>query len=86
MERELVVRLVRSMIGERRETRRTLFALGLRKVNDTAVHVDRPSARGMIARVRHLVKVEERQKEAVPPGEALLRRRSSRESAAGGKR
>lgn len=68
MERELVIRLRRSMIGERREMRRTLFALGLRRLNDTAVHADRPSVRGMIARVRHLVEVEEREPVAARGG------------------
>jgi large subunit ribosomal protein L30 len=36
-----------------------LRALGLRKINQTVEHPDRPEIRGMVNRVPHLVKVEE---------------------------
>jgi large subunit ribosomal protein L30 len=39
--------------------RRTLEALGLRRIRHTVTHDDTPQIRGMIERVRHLVDVEE---------------------------
>ncbi len=37
----------------------TVRALGIKKVNHTVVHNDTPQIRGMINKVRHLVRVEE---------------------------
>jgi large subunit ribosomal protein L30 len=59
-ERRLVIRWRKSAIGQKAAARRTLAALGLKRVNQTVVHRDEPSVRGMIARVRHLVDVEEK--------------------------
>jgi large subunit ribosomal protein L30 len=59
--RRLVVRWRKSGIGQKSAARRTLFALGLRRINQEVVHPDRPELRGMIGRVRHLVDVEERE-------------------------
>jgi len=56
---ELRVTLVKSVIGSKPKARGTIRALGLRKINQTVVHQDRPEIRGMLARVPHLVKVEE---------------------------
>jgi large subunit ribosomal protein L30 len=53
------VTLVRSQIGIKPKQRGTLRALGLGKVGSSNVLPDRPEVRGMIARVPHLVKVEE---------------------------
>lgn len=53
------VTLKRSVIGEKPKTRATVEGLGLRKINQTVEQVDSPSLRGMIAKVRHLVEVEE---------------------------
>lgn len=50
---------VRGGTGKPQGQRRTLQALGLRRVRQTVEHDDRPEIRGMIARVRHLVEVEE---------------------------
>ena len=50
---------VKSGIGYERKQRRTLISLGLRKMNQSVVHSDSGSLRGMINKVRHLVKVEE---------------------------
>ena len=55
MAKELEVTYSRSAIGRSQRQRRTLEALGLRKLHDTARHTDAPSIRGMIARVGHLV-------------------------------
>ncbi|MFN8035032.1 MAG: 50S ribosomal protein L30 [Acidimicrobiia bacterium] len=50
---------VRSGIGTKPKHRGTLRALGLKRINHTVEQPDRPEIRGMIARVPHLVKVEE---------------------------
>jgi len=49
----------RSGIGQRQETRRTVRALGLRRLGQTVEHDDTPSIRGMLHKVRHLVEVAE---------------------------
>jgi large subunit ribosomal protein L30 len=50
---------IKSAIGYARDQRRTLKALGLKRLNQSVTHDDLPSIRGMIIKVRHLVKVEE---------------------------
>jgi large subunit ribosomal protein L30 len=50
---------IRSSIGSKPKQRGTLRALGLRRINHTVEHPDRPEVRGMVVRVRHLVRVEE---------------------------
>jgi large subunit ribosomal protein L30 len=50
---------VRSVIGYDRKQRATLRGLGLRRMNHTVELEDTPSVRGMIAKVPHLLKVEE---------------------------
>ena len=55
----LRVTLVKSSIGSKPKQRGTLRALGLRKIDQTVELPDRPEIRGMIAKVPHLIKVEE---------------------------
>lgn len=55
----LKVTQVRSAIGTKPKHRGTLRALGLRGIGQHNVLEDRPEIRGMIARVPHLVTVEE---------------------------
>ena len=55
----LKVTQTRSSIGTKPKHRGTLRALGLRKLGQSNVLPDRPEIRGMIARVPHLVHVEE---------------------------
>jgi len=50
---------VRSEIGYDRRQRATLRGLGLRRMHQTVSLEDTPSVRGMIFKVRHLVKVED---------------------------
>ena len=50
---------VKSSIGYAKDQRRTLEALGLRRLNQVVEHDDSASIRGMINKVRHLVKAEE---------------------------
>jgi large subunit ribosomal protein L30 len=56
---ELKVTQVRSSIATKPKHRGTLRALGLRGIGQSNVLPDRPEIRGMIARVPHLIKVEE---------------------------
>ena len=55
----LHVRQVKSAIGTKPKHRGTLRALGLRGIGQSNTLPDRPEIRGMIARVPHLIKVEE---------------------------
>lgn len=55
---KLRVTLVRSGIGNLESQKRTLQSLGLRRLNQTVLHNDTAPIRGMIGKVKHLVKVE----------------------------
>ena len=55
---KLKVTWVKSGIGYAKEQRRTIKALGLRRLHQKVEHNDSPSIRGMIAKVKHLVEVE----------------------------
>ncbi len=56
---KLKITLVRSPIGQKPKTRATVRSLGLRKIRQSTERPDTPDVRGMLARVRHLVDVEE---------------------------
>ena len=56
---QLKVTLVKSTIGALKDQKATVEALGLRKINSTVVKPDNECIRGMIFKVKHLVKVEE---------------------------
>ncbi|MCL0060486.1 50S ribosomal protein L30 [Dehalococcoidia bacterium] len=49
----------KSAIGYARNQRLVVKALGLRSLNGVVEHNDSPQIRGMIRKIRHLVKVEE---------------------------
>jgi len=55
----LKVTQVRSVIHRPKDQKDTVRRLGLHRMNDTVVKEDRPEIRGMIAKVRHLIRVEE---------------------------
>ena len=52
------ITLVRSPIGRQLKQKRTVRALGLKRLNHSVEQRETPEILGMIARVRHLVKVE----------------------------
>ena len=56
---DLKVTLVKSTIGAVPKHKKTVEALGLKKLNKTVVMPDNAAKRGMIKQVQHLVKVEE---------------------------
>ena len=57
--KQLSITLVKSPIGYSVRQKRTVRALGLRKINQTVVHNESDVIRGMIAKISHLVRVEE---------------------------
>ncbi len=58
-EKTLTITLRRSVIGEKPKTRATVEGLGLRKINQSVSQADNAVIRGMLAKVAHLVEVEE---------------------------
>ncbi len=61
---KLHITLVKSSIGYASGQKKTLKALGFHRLHQTVVHSDSASIRGMINKVRHLVRVEEAANEA----------------------
>jgi large subunit ribosomal protein L30 len=55
----LRITLTRSPIGYSQRHKATVRALGLRRLHQTVEQADTPALRGMIAKVNHLVEVEE---------------------------
>ena len=55
---KLRITWIKSAIGYSAEQKRTIRALGFRRLNQTVEQEDLPSVRGMLARVAHLVKYE----------------------------
>ena len=53
------ITLVRSPIGNPARQKATVRALGLRRMHQTVEQADTPQLRGMLAKVAHLVQVEE---------------------------
>jgi large subunit ribosomal protein L30 len=59
LEKQVKIRLVRSLIGHPQKQREVIKGLGLRRINSEVIREDCPEIRGMIRKVPHLVKVEE---------------------------
>lgn len=58
-EKMLTITQVKSGIGFPKDQKATVRALGLKRISDTVVQPDTPAIRGMVFKVKHLVKVEE---------------------------
>ena len=56
---DIKVTQIKSSIGTKPKHRGTLRALGLRGIGQTNTLPDRPEIRGMIAKVPHLIRVED---------------------------
>ncbi|MCH7731208.1 MAG: 50S ribosomal protein L30 [Candidatus Marinimicrobia bacterium] len=56
---QLKITQIKSGIGYREKAKKTLIALGIRKMHQSVFHDDTPIIRGMIKKVDFLVKVEE---------------------------
>jgi large subunit ribosomal protein L30 len=59
MARKIRIRQIKSASGHEASQGRTIRALGFRRLQQVVEHTDTPQIRGMIFKVRHLVKVEE---------------------------
>lgn len=59
MAKTLKITQTKSVIGCPQDQRDTVRTLGLRRIRHTVEHPDNKTFRGMILKVRHLVKVEE---------------------------
>jgi large subunit ribosomal protein L30 len=59
MPRKLKLTQVRSVIDRSEDQKRTVRALGLLRIRHSVVKEDRPEIRGMVAKVSHIVKLEE---------------------------
>ena len=56
---EIKITLVKSTIGAIPKHKKTVQALGLKKLHSSKIHHDNVAIRGMVKQVSHLVKVEE---------------------------
>ena len=56
---EIKITLVKSTIGAIKKNKKTVQALGLKKLHSSKIHQDNVAIRGMVKQVSHLVKVEE---------------------------
>lgn len=56
---KLRITQVRSVIRRPENQKRTIAALGLRRMHQTVIHDDTPEMRGMLNRVNHLIRIEE---------------------------
>ncbi|MBR1811548.1 MAG: 50S ribosomal protein L30 [Clostridia bacterium] len=56
---DLKVKLVKSLIGSKKDQIATAYALGLRKIGDVSVQPDNAQTRGKINKIVHLLQVEE---------------------------
>jgi large subunit ribosomal protein L30 len=59
MAKKIRIRLVKSPIGQKPRTRKTVKALGLKKMSSSVVHEATEPIMGMVRAVAHLVDVEE---------------------------
>lgn len=59
MANKLEITLTKSVIGAKPAQRKTVEALGLRKLNQTVEQADNAAIRGMLDKVAHLVTVKE---------------------------
>ena len=56
---QLKVKLVKSLIGSKKDQIATAQALGLRKIGDETVQPDNPKTKGKVAKIIHLIEVTE---------------------------
>ena len=58
-EKKVQITLVRSLLGYPQRQRKTVWALGLRKMHQMVEVADTVAVRGMVTKVSHLLKLEE---------------------------
>ncbi|HJM86561.1 MAG: 50S ribosomal protein L30 [Candidatus Marinimicrobia bacterium] len=57
--KSLQITQIKSAIGYSQKAKKTLRALGLRKMHQSVVHTDTPVIRGMVNKISFLLKVDE---------------------------
>ena len=57
--KSLHITQIKSGIGHNKKAKKTLIALGLKKMNQTVIHSNTPIIRGKIKKINFLLKVEE---------------------------
>jgi large subunit ribosomal protein L30 len=60
--KQITIRQIGSPIGRQPEQRGTLVGLGLHKLHSVSTLEDTPSVRGMVNKIKHLVRIEEESK------------------------
>ncbi len=55
---QIKVTQIKGLIGQKEKLRRTVEALGLKRIDHSVIHEDNPVIRGMVFKVKHLVIVE----------------------------
>lgn len=53
------IKLVKSLIGSKKDQIATAQALGLKKIGDVTVQPDNPQTKGKVAKIAHLIEVSE---------------------------
>lgn len=56
---DVKVKLVKSLIGSKKDQIATAHALGLRKIGDTSIQPDNPQTQGKVKKIIHLIEVTE---------------------------
>jgi len=56
---KLEIKQIKSAIGYNVKTKKTLEALGIKKINHIVIKNDSPSIRGMIYKIKHLIEIKE---------------------------
>jgi large subunit ribosomal protein L30 len=59
MAKKLKIKYIKSAIGYEQSQKDTVRSLGLKKLQSEVIVVDNPQVRGMVFKIRHLLKVEE---------------------------
>lgn len=67
--KKIKITLIKSLAGKKERHRRTIKALGLKKVNSSVIKEDNPQIRGMINRISYMVKVNDVKPVKSPKGE-----------------
>ena len=58
-QKTLKITQTRSLIGQKKDHKKTIEALGLKRIRHTVIKNDTPQIRGMIKKVIHMVEFEE---------------------------
>ena len=55
---QIKVTQIKGLIGQKEKLKRTVEALGLKRIDHSVIHEDNDAIRGMVFKVKHLVNVE----------------------------